>query len=69
MKFLHQIGFKKSESSKEEIEKKVEELEAKINDLDKAEKLDEVVEESPVVEPVKPTPSPTPQPLEPVTET
>lgn len=40
---LHQIGFKKSESSKEEIEKKVEELEAKINDLDKAEKLDEVV--------------------------
>ena len=65
---LHQIGFKKSESSKEEIEKKVEELEAKINDLDKAEKLDEVVEESPVVEPVKPTPSPTPQPLEPVTE-
>lgn len=65
---LHQIGFKKSESSKEEIEKKVEELEAKINDLDKAEKLDEVVEESPVVEPVKPTPSPTPQPLEPVAE-
>lgn len=65
---LHQIGFKKSESSKEEIEKKVEELEAKINDLDKAEKLDEVVEETPAVEPVNPTPSPAPQPQEPEKE-
>ncbi len=71
MKFreiMESVGLTKVTEPKEVIENKIKELEAEINDLNKEEKLDEVMEETPVVEPISPTPSPAPQPLEPEKE-
>ena len=71
MKFreiMESVGLTKVTEPKEVIENKIKELEAEINDFNKEEKLDEVMEETPVVEPISPTPSPAPQPLEPEKE-